>query len=607
MNGGRHLRWVAGLVGCLVLALAWSAPAPAAAPKPPPNDLRAKAEVLKQLPATLRGTTIGSKREGTDPSCSGPVRGTVWYRFARTTPGTILVDFQSVGQLDAVVSVYQLDRGQLKLLRCELSNANGRARFVFETHPRKKTPAQFLVLVGQRVNSDPGKFKLSVTAPPRPNNDELAGALPFGVLPATVGGTTLGATRDVGDPSSAAGGGTVWYRFHRGADGRLVLRLQAGADLEASVSVVEKVRSQLRAVVSRRTDDNGNASFDFQGTRGSNYFVVVSQRPGSEPGPFTLNLIAPEKPPVAPGVALTASGGRGKVDPLQNPADAWAVKMERGKTYRFGVLNTHGKCVSVSIYPTTTRSFDDDAPVASSECGRTWFFTPGPDGGGVYPVLVEATGTQTLYRLLIRLAKPDDIGPGALLRSGERRSEIVSLEDPLDLYRFDVGATSDVRVLVDANKDLGIKLLDSDGSSIRSGTRGVEIVRVLQPATYYVAVTPFEKAARYRIHVLVRNVTETAVTVNNATKAKVKPGSAVAIHAPTTPAPSGGSTRVQADFYDVATREWIFRRSWDVAPGATISFAPDAVGAWRIRATFHGTQSASPSRSDYARLTVTTM
>ena len=149
---------------------------------------------------------------------------------------------------------------------------------------------------------------------------------------------------------------------------------------------------------------------------------MVGQTPSSEPGPFKLTLIAPEKPPVPTGVAASLNDGRGRLDPLQNPADAWSVSMQRGKTYRFCVLNTFGRCVSVSIYPTATRSFEEQAPIAGTDCGRgrTWFFTPGPDGGGTYPVLVRAAGETTGYRLLIRLAKPDDIGPGALLRSGDR-------------------------------------------------------------------------------------------------------------------------------------------------------------------------------------------
>ena len=562
---------------------------------------------MKTLPANAAGTTVGARHEATDPSCSGPVRQTVWYRFSRSTPGTVLVSFRSAGQLDAVVSVYRLENGQLKLLRCEASNSKGHARFVFETHPEGKTPDTFLLLVGQRVNSDAGRFKLAVSAPERPDNDELAGATPIPLLPATVSGSTVGATRDIGDPSCAGGGGTVWYRFHRGVDGRLVARLQAGADLEAIVCVVEKVRSQLRPLTSRRTDDNGTAAFDFDGKAGSNYYVVVGQRSSSEPGPFKLTLIAPEKPPVPPGVAMSLNGGRGRLDPLQNPADAWSVKMERGKTYRFGVLNNFGRCVSVSIYPTTTRSFEEATPVASTECGRTWFFTPGPDGGGTYPVLVTAAGETTGYRLLIRLAKPDDIGPGALLRSGERRSESVSNEDPLDLYRFDVTGRSDVRVKVDATKELGIKLLDGSGRSLHSGERGVELVRVLAPGTYYVALTPGEHSARYRIRVLVREVTQTVITADGKPTAKVKPGAVVQLETTTTPVPGAGTTRVQADFFDVATREWVFRKSWDVPAGSTIPFAPDAVGRWRFRATFHGTQSASPSRSDYANVVVASL
>ena len=480
---------------------------------------------------------MGATHEASDPRCGGPVRQTVWYRFSRQRsrhdPG--LVPERRPARRRRLGLPGR--RRAAQALRCEASDAKGHARFVFETHPRKKTTASFLLLVSQRVNSDAGKFKVAVAAPDRPQNDELAGAIAVGTLPATVSGSTLGATRDIGDPGCASGGGTVWYRFHRGVDGRLVMRLQAGADLEAVVCVVEKVRSQLRPVTSRRTDDHGTASFDFDGTKNADYYVVVSQTPASEPGPFKATLIAPEKPPVPPGVLLSEHGGRGHLDPLQNPSDAWSVAMARGKTYRFGVLGTNDRCVSVEIYPTTTRSFDDEVPVATTDCGDTWFFTPGPDGGGTYPVLVSVGDEPTGYRLLIRPAKPDDIGPGALLSSGERRSESVSAEDPLDLYRFDVPGTSDVRVMVEANKDLGIRLLNASGDSIQSGERGVELARVLSTGTYYVAVTPGEHSARYHVRALVRQVTQTAITASGTSSAKVKPGATVAVRTATTPSP----------------------------------------------------------------------
>ena len=60
--------------------------------------------------------------------------------------------------------------------------------------------------------------------------------------------------------------------------------------------------------------------------------------------------------------------------------------MERGKTYRFGVF-TAGKCVSTSIFAPGATSFAAGS-VAESGCGAMQFFTPGPDGGGVYSMLV---------------------------------------------------------------------------------------------------------------------------------------------------------------------------------------------------------------------------
>src|SRR5262245_22595183 len=96
----RDKRWarriVAALLPCLAAGLVASTAQAAASP--PANDQRGNAAQLRTLPATVVGTTAGAKHEATDPSCAGPVRETVWYRFSRTTPGTALVSFQSLGQ-----------------------------------------------------------------------------------------------------------------------------------------------------------------------------------------------------------------------------------------------------------------------------------------------------------------------------------------------------------------------------------------------------------------------------------------------------------------------------------------------------------------------------
>ena len=64
--------------------------------------------------------------------------------------------------------------------------------------------------------------------------------------------------------------------------------------------------------------------------------------------------------------------------------------------------------------------------------------------------------------------------------------------------------------------------------------------------------------------------------------------------------PAGEGRVAIGNVDDVATREWVFRKSWDVAPGGTIPFTPDGVGRWRVRANFSGTDDASPSGSGEA-------
>src|SRR5262249_14950906 len=153
-----------------------------------------------------------------------------------------------------------------------------------------------------------------------------------------------------------------------------------------------------------------------------------------------------------PGLPLASGSAHGHLDELQNTADAWAVTMVRGRTYRFGVLTRSGACVDVSLFAPGTQSFNAE-PVATAECGELTLFTPGPDGGGVYSALVRLDDAPTNYHLLVKAAQPDDMAPGALLASGKHVQGAVSAADPLDLYRFDVPGTSNVQVRVTTEAD----------------------------------------------------------------------------------------------------------------------------------------------------------
>jgi hypothetical protein len=574
----------------------------------------ANAKQLDNLPVTVAGTTVNAPYSTSDPQCGPAIHGTVWYGFSRTEHGTVLVTLKAAGDLDAVLSVYRKEAGgELKLLRCYPTDKNGKARFAFETSPTG-TPTDYLLGVGQRVGSTPGSYLLNVATPSRPNNDERPGAINLH-LPAVLSGNTLGSTTDEADPPCIAGLPNVWYRLDRTTNGRLVVRLNALGDLDARVCVVRKARSQLSFVAERGTDAQGNVSFNFWGHKGATYYVIVGQARPSVPGRFRLTVIAPAKPPVRPGVPLPLAGGLGHLDNLQNPADAWSVTLKRGLTYRIGVEVPVGRCVRTSVFAPGTRTFALDHPIAVYPCGHVGFLTPGPDGGGKYSIVVEEKRSEsTPYRLVVLRNQPDDSGPGVPLTSGQRQVGWVSNVDPLDLYRFDVPQQSDTRLLVEARDDIGIRLTDAAGSTVVTIHHGVRLIRTLQPGTYYVFVTRASSAAnaatnriprtKYRITVLVRGLTTTDLYVNGTTLTTVPPDTQVALSTYTTPAPQGGVTRVEGDFFDIARQRWVFRRAWDIQPNTSVTFSPQAVGRWRLRATFNGTDIAAPSRSEYRELDV---
>jgi hypothetical protein len=356
-------------------------------------------------------------------------------------------------------------------------------------------------------------------------------------------------------------------------------------------------------------------SFNFWGHKGATYYLIVGQTRPSVPGRFRLTVIAPAKPPVRPGLPLPAAGGAGRLDNLQNPADAWSVTLQRGVTYRVGVELPTGRCVRASVFAPGTRAFALDHPIAVYSCGHVGLLTPGPDGGGKYSILVEEKRSEaTPYRLVVLRNQPDDSGPGVLLASGMRQVGWVSSVDPLDLYRFDVPQVSDTRLLVEARDDVGIRLTDAAGETVDRGTHGVMLIRTLNPGTYYVFVTRASSAAnassdriprtKYRITALVRGLTTTELYVNGSTETTAQPGAAVVLSTYTSPYPQGGVTRLEGDFFDIASQRWVFRHAWDIPPNSSVTFTPAAVGRWRLRATFNGTQVVAPSRSDYRELNV---
>ena len=127
----------------------------------PENDKRADAVRLSGVPSRTTGTTVRALAEGTDPAPScAPIGPTVWYRLPGSNGQTAVV-LHALGQLEAVVGVYRIDRSHITGLGCSKTDAKGLAGLAFRARPRKT----YLLLVGQREGSIPGKFELVVQKP----------------------------------------------------------------------------------------------------------------------------------------------------------------------------------------------------------------------------------------------------------------------------------------------------------------------------------------------------------------------------------------------------------------------------------------------------------
>jgi hypothetical protein len=451
-----------------------------------------------------------------------------------------------------------------------------------------------------------------------PANDNRANAQRLGNPPVAVSGSTAGATRELTDPAGCAQTtSSVWYRLDGTREGRLIVRLDAADEVDLAIVVLRRIRSETQFVTCRNTDAKGNADFSFGTADAGNYLFMVAQRSTSQPGGFRLTLLVPENREAYPGTALPARGVTTSVDPLLDADDAWSTEMQPAQTYRINLVAGRERCVSLTLYGPRARSFASARQLRSSSCGGYLTFTPGPSGGGLYSLRVVARGGQgeLRYRLQVAGAGPDDTSPGLPLRNLEERPGLLSGRsvDVVDLYRFQVGARSDVVLTLAAGERMqtDLALLNDRGRDVRCAcltSGGARLRLQLRRGRYFLAVRARENSGgRYRLRLLVREITKTGVAIDGRRRAFAAPGRAVVVSARVSPPRAGGRVRFRVDRFD-PLQGWVFARFLSAEVGidgvARVSWVPPSVGRWRVAARFLGTITRSPSKSGTASLLV---
>jgi hypothetical protein len=142
----------------LVVTAAFLAFASTAAAAPPPNDKRANAQRIG-LNDTVDGTVSEATLDDNEQFSCRDVDGTVWYRFTPPQSGSVVLQFDAGGNLDAAVDVFERTRSQLTSVACDTSNRKGQLTLGLDDLDPEK---EYLVRVGKLRESDPGDFSLGV-------------------------------------------------------------------------------------------------------------------------------------------------------------------------------------------------------------------------------------------------------------------------------------------------------------------------------------------------------------------------------------------------------------------------------------------------------------
>jgi hypothetical protein len=444
-----------------------------------------------------------------------------------------------------------------------------------------------------------------------PPNDARTAPQDLGSPPALARGTTAEATLEEDEPGSACGPikNSVWFSFTAPSNRDLLVALDAAGDLDATLEVFTRQRSQLTSLSCQRTNRRGEATIDADPGDSTTYLVRVAPLANSVDDRFTLRVALPDEPARPPGVRLPAAGGGGTVDRFANPDDAWSTRMLEGRTYRINLVTVGHGCVQVALYP--AGSFGDD-PAQSLACDdHTVFAAPASGRYTLHVRAPRASRIQLPYRLRVGPAQRDDSAPGVVLSDDRRvKGSLAGNElDALDLYRFTLARRSDLSVRLSTARDFDLRLLTDGGRRLACscGTTGSkELTRRLSPGRYFIAVRARDgEHGKYVLSRLARTITRSSMLIDGQRRATVAPGSTVALTLRVTPAVDGRATMV-IERYDPLSG-WLFHsrhRRHVSGTAATVSFRPPFLGRWRVTGEYEGTRTSSPSHGGQASLSV---
>lgn len=171
---------------------------------PPPNDDFAAAAPIAGVEGSLHGTTVLATAEPGEPAHGGFGGSSVWFTWTAPTDGVATIDTLRSDELPAgdafntVLAVYtgaSVDELYEVAVNNDDADRDPASRVVF---PAERGTTYAVAVAGFRAFT--GEYVLSWTVTDPLANDDFAGAAPLAGQGGTVEGSTVGATKEPGEP-----------------------------------------------------------------------------------------------------------------------------------------------------------------------------------------------------------------------------------------------------------------------------------------------------------------------------------------------------------------------------------------------------------------------
>jgi microcompartment protein CcmK/EutM len=288
-GNNRGVQKAAAAVAMFVLAFVGAAEAA------PTNDSFNAAQPLVGASGSVEGTNVDATKEMFEANhAENPGGHSVWYRWIAPFSGSAVVDTCSAASFDTLIGIYT-GPGLLNAARVASSNNDCGIRSQV-TFPAESGTVYHIAVDG--ANGAVGTFTLSWGRVLPPANDAFAASRRLSGAIGAVTGTTLGATRESGEPSHGSEDPTAsaWYVWTAGFTGGVTFETCSLESFDTALAAYTgDTLSRLRRVAANDNNCGLRSRLRFAARRGRTYRIAVDTV-GPASGEFTLSWSGAARP-----------------------------------------------------------------------------------------------------------------------------------------------------------------------------------------------------------------------------------------------------------------------------------------------------------------------